>query len=293
MLINWVFYFLLVNMKNWKKILLGILLIIFLVFVVWVLLFISWEKKVTKYSTLCMDKVRAEFWGDLESVVFPYAEKVNGEYIYSWNVRYQWTKYNFYCSVIDKDNIDLKLEEVDDNKQWIDNIIKDYNWVILRWSDLRPNTATNNDNINIKNGRWWYTTIIVNLTGGTIYIDYDYNFALKINGDGINIKTLELSYNDYSKLTSLTIKWENWNHVYYTHIYPWKDYLSECKSSNDLERNFKIWGGNEKYIFVIRSVDERNISLRMKLFTDTDSLEKLVERKHCDCKSCRVVSYDF
>jgi len=185
-----------------------------------------------------------------------------------------------------------------EDKQRIEDTIKDYNWVIINWADLRPNTAIDNENTHVRKGHWGYTIITRDLTSGTMYIDYDYNFILKINGDGLNIKTLELDYNDYSKLTSVTIKWENWNHTYYTNIYSWKDYLSECKATNNygfsnLETNFKIRWGNEKYIFIIRSVDIRDVSMRMKLFTNTDSLKELVERKHCDCKSCRVESYDF
>ena len=192
---------------------------------------------------------------------------------------------------INNDSNDSTTEE--NNKQRIEDIIRDYNWVILNWSDLRPKTVTNSDNISVKNGHWWYTTITVNLTGGTIFVDYDYNFALKIRGDGINIKTLELTYNDYSKLTSFTIKWENWNHMYYINVYSRKDYLSKCKATNnDLEMNYQIWWGNDDYIFIRRKVD-RSIDLWMELFTSTDSLEGLVEKKHCDCKSCRVESYDF
>ena len=178
-----------------------------------------------------------------------------------------------------------------DDTQRIGDIIKDYNWVILNWSDLRPNTATNSEDINVKKS-WGYTTITVNLTGGTFYVDYDYNFVLKINADGINVNTLELSYNDYSKLTTFYIYWNNKNHFNYANLYSRTDYLSECKKTNqygfnDLETNFQIWGGNDKYIF-IRWQTYRNIDSRMKLFTNTDSLKELVEKKHCDCKSCRV-----
>jgi hypothetical protein len=56
--------------------------------------------------------------------------------------------------------------------------------------------------------------------------------------------------------------------------------------------NYQIWWGNDDYIFIRRKVD-RSIDLWMELFTSTDSLEGLVEKKHCDCKSCRVESYDF
>jgi len=181
----------------------------------------------------------------------------------------------------------------EDNKQRIEDTIKDYNWIILKWSELRPNNVVNSDSVNVNNVHWGYTIITVDLTGGTMYVDDDYNFILKISGDGINIKTLELTYNDFSKLVSVTIRWENWNHVYYTKIYSWENYLSECKTSNeygfsDLETNFKIWWGNDKYIFIIRSEDRKYIDMRMKLFTSTDSLKELVEKKHCDCKSCKV-----
>ena len=55
---------------------------------------------------------------------------------------------------INNDSNDSTTEE--NNKQRIEDIIRDYNWVILNWSDLRPKTVTNSDNISIKNGHWWY-----------------------------------------------------------------------------------------------------------------------------------------
>jgi len=184
-----------------------------------------------------------------------------------------------------------------ENKQRIEDLITDYNWRIIYWSDLRPETAKSSDNINIKSTAWGYTTITVNLTGGTIYVDYDYDFVLKIGADGVNVNTLELSYNDYSKLTTFYVYWNNKNHLHYAKVYSRTNYLSECKTTNqygfsDLETNFQIWGGNDKYAFIWQRWD-RNRDIRIKLFTSTGSLKNLVEKKHCDCKSCRVESDDW
>lgn len=184
----------------------------------------------------------------------------------------------------------------DNDNQRIEDIIKDYNWVILNWSELRPNNATDTDNINVTRSAGGYTTIKIDLTWGTMYVDDDYNFVLKIPSAGTIIKTLELWYDDYSKLVSFRTRWENWSHVYSISVYSRLDYLSKCKatdgSSRNLEINYQIWWGNNDYIFIRRTVD-RNVDLRMNLFTNTDSLRELVEKKHCDCKSCRVESYDF
>lgn len=196
----------------------------------------------------------------------------------------------------DVDNsADSKVDN--ENQQRIEDLITDYNWRIIYWSDLRPKTVKSSDNINVKTSAWGYTTITVNLTGGTIYVDYDYDFALKISADGLNVNTLELSYDDYSKLTTFYTYWNNKNHLHYAKVYSRTNYLSECKSTNqygfsDLETNFQIWGGNDKYAFIWQKWD-RNRDARVKLFTSTNSLKELVEKKHCDCKSCRVESYDW
>lgn len=97
-------------MKTWKKIFLCILALIVIAGIVCIASFISKEKKFPLYSTYCMDHVRAELWEELSNINFPYAEKVGKQYLYSGNVNYKWIKYNFYCSVLNKDNVNLKLK---------------------------------------------------------------------------------------------------------------------------------------------------------------------------------------
>lgn len=183
------------------------------------------------------------------------------------------------------------INETEDTQR-IDDLVKDYNWIILNWSDLRPKTARDWGIIHVRNGNWWYTIITVDLTGATMYVDYDYNFALKIRGDGINIKEFKLTYDDFWKLVAFEARW---NSVFYIHVRTRQEHISECsvsKSSN-LEKNYNAWWGNEKYIFYKWVSGDYLLDVYLKLYTNIDSWDALLERKHCTCKSCRVESYDF
>ena len=125
-------------MKTWKKVLLGILFIICLALILWVVMFVAKEKKITRYSTYCMDKVKDELWENLENIIFPYAEVVDGEYIYSWSVSYEWITYKFFCNVTNKDNVDLNLEEVVTDKSedfisYYDNWAIKEKWTYVNW----------------------------------------------------------------------------------------------------------------------------------------------------------------
>ena len=179
----------------------------------------------------------------------------------------------------------VKIED----KEWIDDTVKWFRWVILNWADLRPDTAKDSDSVNVKEGHWGYTIITVALTGSTLYVDYDYNFVLKISWDGVNVKEFEVTYDDFWKMTWFEI---DWTQLFYSRIFTWEDYLAQCSDSNkygfnDYETNRQIWGGNEKYIFIIGKV-YKNKGTWMKILTNTSSLKDLVARKHCDCKSCKV-----
>ena len=101
-------------MKTWKKVCLCVCTLILIAWIVCVWCFIYNEKKITKYSTYCWDKLRQELWEYVENVSMPNATVLDWVYIYTWSVSYEWVDYNFSCKVHDKDNVDLEL----DVKEW-------------------------------------------------------------------------------------------------------------------------------------------------------------------------------
>lgn len=101
-------------MKTWEKVCLCVCTLILIAWIVCVWCFIYNEKKITKYSTYCWDKIRQELWEYVENVSMPDANVIDWVYIYTWSVSYEWVDYNFFCKVSDKYNVDLEL----DVKEW-------------------------------------------------------------------------------------------------------------------------------------------------------------------------------
>ena len=100
-------------MKMWKKTILIILLFICLIVLGFIFFFINEEKKVAKYSTYCMDRIRSELWEYVWNVSCLYEWKNdNWYYLYSWNVSYEWADYIYYCRVLGKDKVNTLIQEV-------------------------------------------------------------------------------------------------------------------------------------------------------------------------------------
>ena len=114
-------------MKTWAKVVLCVLCIVFIGWVVAWYMFFHAEKKITTYSTYCMDSVRAELSDNIWNVVLMYDGKDAWAYLYSWSVSYEVVKYNYTCAVKAKDDVELNIaaEEVNSEDDWY-KIISDF-----------------------------------------------------------------------------------------------------------------------------------------------------------------------
>lgn len=95
--------------KNYFKI--GWFLIITLILIAWIIC-LWYYTMIARYSTLCLDKVEEEVWSKLMDVDSKYLWRTNRAYYYYWYFRSYDRKYMYNCSVIDKDNIDVELENL-------------------------------------------------------------------------------------------------------------------------------------------------------------------------------------
>lgn len=126
-------------MKTWKKILLGVILTICVMFVLWLLIFIAEEKKIKEYSTYCMDTIRSELWENLENIDQIEVFEFDWAYVYLWSLSYEWANYIFSCSVKNKDDVEInKLQQVYDSTpapfvSYYDNWAIRETWTYVDW----------------------------------------------------------------------------------------------------------------------------------------------------------------
>ena len=73
------------------------------------------EKRIKEYSGYCMDEVRAQLWEYIGNVYYNDASSSEWVYLYNWGVSYEWVDYSFSCKVYNKENVDLKLDELNKN----------------------------------------------------------------------------------------------------------------------------------------------------------------------------------
>lgn len=101
-------------MKTWKKVLRAILALIIIGWIVCATMFTINEKRIKEYSGYCMDEVRAQLWEYVWNVSNTYEGKNDDwYYLYNWNVSYEWVDYTYYCRVLGKEKVDLKLDKMD------------------------------------------------------------------------------------------------------------------------------------------------------------------------------------
>ena len=101
-------------MKTWAKVVLCVLCIVFIGWVVAWYMFFHAEKKITTFSTYCMDSVRAELSDHIWNVVLMYGGKDAWAYLYSWSVSYEWVNYDYTCAVKAKDDVELTIAAEDE-----------------------------------------------------------------------------------------------------------------------------------------------------------------------------------
>ena len=81
--------------------------------------FLCVEKKIKDYSTYCMDSVRHELWEYIGNIHMNEAYCAEWSCIYMWGVSYEWVDYGFSCKVYNKENVELKLDEIyKDSCEW-------------------------------------------------------------------------------------------------------------------------------------------------------------------------------
>jgi len=105
-------------MKTREKILLATIWILLIAWIICAWLFIHEQNKIKENSTYCMDSVRHELWEYLENIHMTDVISSEWVYVYMWGVTYEWTDYSFSCKVYNKENVELKLEQLYDVCEW-------------------------------------------------------------------------------------------------------------------------------------------------------------------------------
>ena len=118
-------------MKTWKKVGLSCLAVVVIGVIALVARFAYDTVKVREYSTYCMDSVRAKLWEELENIHMTDVIASEWAYVFMWWVRFDWVDYGFSCNVFNKENVDLKLDIINqkaseyDQDSWKDIIADD------------------------------------------------------------------------------------------------------------------------------------------------------------------------
>lgn len=99
-------------MKTRKKVLRCIITLIVIAWIVSALLFVSHKNKVKEYSTYCMDAVRAQLWEYIWNIYINDSIDSEWVYVYTWGITYEWVDYSYSCKVYNKENVDLKLDPI-------------------------------------------------------------------------------------------------------------------------------------------------------------------------------------
>ena len=105
-------------MKTREKFLLATIWILLIAWIICAWLFIHEQNKIKENSTYCMDSVRHELWEYLENIHMTDVISSEWVYVYMWGVTYEWTDYSFSCKVYNKENVELKLEQLYDVCEW-------------------------------------------------------------------------------------------------------------------------------------------------------------------------------
>lgn len=152
------------------------------------------------------------------------------------------------------------------NKPWIDNIVKDYKWNIIMWSDFIDETKD------------WFYSVYTRITKRTLYINDEYNFTLMIWPEKVGY-TMEISYNDINEPDSIHLINESWELVEQIIISPRED-CSYIQNSNWNNLEF-----NEDYIFVTNFYPYYNddkisfISTNINLIKDKKHAQEVLDKK--------------
>lgn len=123
------------------------------------------------------------------------------------------------------------------NKQWIDDLAKDYKWNIIMWSDFVDDTKD------------WFYSVYTEITKRTLYINDEYNFILKILPEKIGY-TMEITYNDVNEPNSISFINKSGKVDWIINIYPREDCYYYKNINNWWNSDqLHIYWANKDYFF--------------------------------------------
>lgn len=141
------------------------------------------------------------------------------------------------------------------NKEWINEILKNYKWNIIMWDDFVDETKD------------WFYSIYTKITKRTIYVNDEYDFILRIDPERIGY-WLEIEYNDINEPSSIYLldkDWERINEIKIVtrdecHKVDWNKYES-MRANNDRaflrdRLNSIYWVGLQTSIFDYEKMNE-------------------------------------
>lgn len=97
-------------MKKSIKVLIWICSFLVAFFIAAAIRFFMSNTTLKEYSTYCIDSVRSELWEYIGNIHMNEAYCSDWVCIYMWGVSYEWVDYGYSCKVFNKENVDLKLE---------------------------------------------------------------------------------------------------------------------------------------------------------------------------------------
>ena len=154
------------------------------------------------------------------------------------------------------------------NITWIDEIAKNYKWVIIKSSDL------------IDSSKDWNYRTKPELKKRTLFIDENNGFILKIWPEWI-WGFMEIYFNDINEISKIIVSDRDYIRMFDMSIYP----HGECDKMDWRYGNEIVWDANDNFVFTKASRYERYMKW-VELITHKNNwktLKEILIENHCVC----------
>lgn len=148
------------------------------------------------------------------------------------------------------------------NKEWINEILKDYKWNIIMWDDFVDETKD------------WFYSIYTKITKRTIYVNDEYDFILRIDPERIGY-WFEVEYNDINEPSSIYLLDKDWERINEIKIVT----RDECHKV-DWDKYESMRANNDRAFLRDRLNSIYWVGLQTSIF-DYEKMNELIDQHYC------------